>query len=186
MLTLKQGNDRVIITKLIIYGIEINLNIKIWLIMQWFHCHPNCGVKVCGAKDYMTDFLKNTGLKSTVQRRRILEALNNSVNKHVSAEDLYKLLKSNAEEVSLATIYRVLAQFEMIGIVTKHNFEDNFSVFELSQQDHHDHLICNKCGKIIEFVDDTIENRQIEIASQNHFKITGHSLRINGICNQCR
>ena len=133
----------------------------------------------------MTYSLKNSGFKITVQRLKILEALGKPVNKHLSAEDLYKLLKANGEEVSLATIYRVLTQFETAGIVTKHNFEENRSVFELSIKEHHDHLVCIKCGVIIEFVDNFIEERQLEIAKQYDFKITQHSLSIYGICSKC-
>lgn len=134
----------------------------------------------------MTDSLKNSGLKITVQRRKILEALENSINKHLSVEDLYNLLKSNNEEISLATIYRVLTQFEAAGIVTKHNFENNHAVFELSVEDHHDHLICIKCGTIIEFVDSIIEDQQLKIAKQHDFIITEHSLSICGLCSRCK
>jgi len=133
----------------------------------------------------MTHYLKNSGFKVTIQRLKILEALESSVNKHLSAEDLYKLLKSTGEEVGLATVYRVLTQFEAAGIVTKHNFEESCSVFELSMQDHHDHLVCIKCGVIIEFFDDIIEGRQLSIAKKYGFKITQHSLSIYGICSKC-
>ncbi len=133
----------------------------------------------------MTYSLKNSGFKVTIQRLKILEALGKPVNKHLSAENLYKLLKTNGEEVSLATIYRVLTQFETAGIVTKHNFEDNRSVFELSIKEHHDHLVCIGCGVIIEFVDDFIEERQLEIAKKYDFKITQHSLSIYGTCSKC-
>lgn len=131
-------------------------------------------------------FLKSNGLKITNQRLKILKALENSSNKHLSAEDLYKLLKNNGEEVGLATIYRVLTQFSIAGIVTKHNFEENCSVFELFHQEHHDHLVCIKCGNIIEFTDQIIEDRQIKIAENNHFQIEDHSLIIYGYCNNCR
>jgi Fur family ferric uptake transcriptional regulator len=130
--------------------------------------------------------LKESGFKITIRRRKILEALENSENKHLSAEDLYNLLKSKGEEISLATIYRVLTQFEAAGIVNKHNFEENCAVFELSVEEHHDHLVCVKCGKILEFVDDTIEERQIAIAKQYNFKITDHSLSIYGECESCQ
>ncbi len=135
----------------------------------------------------MADFLKNAGLKTTVQRCRILAAFKNSINKHISAEDLYKLLKSNSQSVSLATIYRVLAQFEIAGIIIKHKFEDNHAVFELSEHEyHHDHLICTKCQAIIEFFDEIIEGRQLAIANQYDFKISSHSLSISGICSKCK
>lgn len=131
-------------------------------------------------------FLKNNGFKITNQRLKILKALENSSNKHLSAEDLYKLLKNNGEEVGLATIYRVLTQFSIAGIVTKHNFENHCSVFELFKQEHHDHLVCIKCGNIIEFKDNIIEDRQTKIAENNHFQIQDHSLIIYGYCNNCR
>lgn len=134
----------------------------------------------------MTDFLKNSGLKITIQRRKILEALENSVNKHLSVEDLYNLLKANNEEISLATIYRVLTQFVAAGLVIKHNFEENHAVFELAIEDHHDHLICIKCGVIIEFFDAVIEDQQLKIAKQHGFIITDHALSISGLCEHCK
>lgn len=132
------------------------------------------------------DLLKNTGLKATTQRKKILEALKNAKNKHVTAEGLHNLLQEKADNVSLATVYRVLSQLEAVGIVTKHNFENNYSLFELnSEKEHHDHLICNSCGEIIEFFDRIIEDRQLIVAEQYKFKIIGHSLNIFGICNKC-
>lgn len=132
------------------------------------------------------NLLKNTGLKNTTQRLKILKILQNSSNKHLSAEDIYKLLKKNGEKIGLATIYRVLTQFAIAGIVTKHNFEENYSVFELCNKEHHDHLVCIKCGDIIEFLDPIIEKRQFKIAEQHYFKIEDHSLIIYGNCNNCR
>jgi len=133
----------------------------------------------------MKHFLKDSGFKITTPRRKILEALENANNKHLSAEDLYSLLKANGEDIGLATIYRVLAQFEVAKIVIKHNFEEERrSVFELVA-DSHNHLICRKCGKIIEFFDEIIENKLKEIAKQHDFKILEHSLCLGGICSSC-
>ena len=111
--------------------------------------------------------LKKAGLKVTLPRLKILEVLQEPDNHHVSAEDLYKRLIDMGEEIGLATVYRVLNQFDDAGIVTRHNFEGGKSVFELTQQHHHDHLICLDCGKVIEFSDDSIELRQREIASRH-------------------
>ena len=133
----------------------------------------------------MKHVLKDSGFKITVPRRKILEALENANNKHLSAEDLYSLLKANGEDIGLATIYRVLAQFETAKIVIKHNFEEERrSVFELVA-DSHNHLVCRKCGKIIEFFDEIIENKLKEIAKQHNFKILEHSLVLRGICSNC-
>ena len=120
--------------------------------------------------------LKKAGLKVTLPRLKILEVLQEPDNHHVSAEDLYKRLIDMGEEIGLATVYRVLNQFDDAGIVTRHNFEGGKSVFELTQQHHHDHLICLDCGKVIEFSDDSIEARQREIAAKHGIRLTNHSL----------
>jgi Fur family ferric uptake transcriptional regulator len=130
--------------------------------------------------------LKNAGLKITVPRLKVLEILENSDKHHLSAEDVYKKLIDFGEDVGLATVYRVLTQFESAGLVTRHNFEGGYSVFELDQGEHHDHLVCVKCGHVEEFVDDLIEQRQIEIAEKANFKMTDHSLNIYGLCPQCQ
>ncbi len=124
--------------------------------------------------------LKKAGLKVTLPRLKILEVLQEPDNHHVSAEDLYKRLIDMGEEIGLATVYRVLNQFDDAGIVTRHNFEGGKSVFELTQQHHHDHLICLDCGKVIEFSDDSIELRQREIASRHGIRLTNHSLYLYG------
>ncbi len=116
--------------------------------------------------------LKKAGLKVTLPRLKILEVLQGPDNHHVSAEDLYKRLIDMGEEIGLATVYRVLNQFDDAGIVTRHNFEGGKSVFELTQQHHHDHLICLDCGKVIEFSDDSIEARQREIAARYGIRLT--------------
>lgn len=126
--------------------------------------------------------LKKAGLKVTHPRLKILEALQKPENHHVSAEDLYRRLSAMGEDVGLATVYRVLNQFESAGIVTRHNFESGKSVFELTQQNRHDHLICMDCGKVIEFVDDSIDARQKEIADQHGIKLTNHSMYLFGHC----
>ncbi|WP_216782273.1 ferric iron uptake transcriptional regulator [Candidatus Profftia tarda] len=131
--------------------------------------------------------LKKAGLKVTLPRLKILEALQDPTCDHVSAEDLYKKLIDMGEAIGLATVYRVLNQFEEASIATRHNFEGGRSVFELTKQDHHAHLICLDCGKVIEFGDDTIERRQHDIARKNGIHLTNHSLYLYGYCaeNNC-
>jgi Fur family ferric uptake transcriptional regulator len=129
--------------------------------------------------------IKKVGLKVTLPRLRILQLLENSEQRHMSAEDVYKGLLDAGEDVGLATVYRVLTQFEAAGLVVRHRFEDTLSVFELNEGHHHDHLLCVKCGRIIEFVDDVIEERQRAIAQRYGFEITEHSLYIYGICIKC-
>jgi Fur family ferric uptake transcriptional regulator len=130
--------------------------------------------------------IKRAGLKVTLPRVKILEIMENSSMRHLSAEDVYKQLLESGEEVGLATVYRVLTQFEGAGLVTRHHFEGGHSVFELEQGKHHDHIVCVKCGKIEEFIDDTIEQRQRDIAEKAGFEITDHCLYIYGICNDCQ
>lgn len=127
--------------------------------------------------------LKRAGLKVTLPRMKILEILENSDKRHLSAEDIYRVLLVADEEIGLATIYRVLTQFEGAGLVIRHHFETGQAVFELERGKHHDHLICVKCGKIVEFFDESIEARQKEIANENGFHISDHSLIIYGICD---
>ncbi|MES9942100.1 MAG: ferric iron uptake transcriptional regulator [Candidatus Thiodiazotropha sp. 6PLUC2] len=126
--------------------------------------------------------IRKAGLKVTLPRVKILELLESSAQRHVSAEDVYKLLLEKGEEIGLATVYRVLTQFEAAGLVTRHNFEGGHAVFELERGSHHDHLVCVVCGKVEEFVDTTIEKRQREIASEHGFEIVDHSLIIYGHC----
>lgn len=133
--------------------------------------------------------LKKAGLKITLPRLRILELLQTPEYQHASAEDIYKRLLEDGEEIGLATVYRVLNQFDDAGIVSRHNFEGGKSVFELSHQTHHDHLICLDCGEVFEFHDEIIEQRQKEIAKTNNIKLTHHSLYLYGHCtneNCCR
>ncbi|PSV28846.1 MULTISPECIES: ferric iron uptake transcriptional regulator [unclassified Photobacterium] len=126
--------------------------------------------------------LKQAGLKVTLPRLKILEVLQEPDCQHISAEDLYKKLIDIGEEIGLATVYRVLNQFDDAGIVTRHHFEGGKSVFELSTQHHHDHLVCLDCGKVIEFSDDIIEDRQKQIAESFNVRLTNHSLYLYGHC----
>ncbi|WP_372762871.1 ferric iron uptake transcriptional regulator [Pseudoalteromonas sp.] len=133
----------------------------------------------------MTDHnleLKKAGLKVTLPRIKILEILQSPDNQHISAEDVYKILLDLGEEIGLATVYRVLNQFDDAGIVTRHHFEGGKSVFELATSTHHDHLVCLKCGKVVEFEDEVIERRQLEVAERNGIKLTNHSLYLYGEC----
>jgi Fur family ferric uptake transcriptional regulator len=121
--------------------------------------------------------LKKAGLKATLPRIRILEALESSDhNRHLSAEEIYKQLMNSGEDVGLATVYRVLTQFESAGIVIRHNFEEGHAVYEITPDDHHDHMVCLETGKVIEFHDDLIEKRQDEIAAEKGYRIIDHSM----------
>jgi Fur family ferric uptake transcriptional regulator len=133
-----------------------------------------------------TQDLKKAGLKATLPRIKILTLLEESQLRHVSAEDVYKALLESGEDLSLATVYRVLTQFEQAGLVTRHHFEGGHSVFELNQGEHHDHILCVKCGKVDEFVDKVIEERQQKIAADKGYDMTDHSLYIFGICKECQ
>ncbi len=128
--------------------------------------------------------LKKAGLKVTSPRIKILEILKNPANQHVSAEDVYKILLEKNEEIGLATVYRVLNQFDDAGIVSRHHFEGGRSVFELSNKEHHDHLVCLTCGHVFEFEDNVIEDRQVQIAEANDIKLTNHSLYLYGECQK--
>jgi len=130
--------------------------------------------------------LRNAGLKVTLPRVKILEILERSNPRHISAEDMYKALLDSGEDIGLATVYRVLTQFEAAGFVTRHHFEGGHSVFELNQGTHHDHILCVKCGRVDEFVDPEIETRQKKIAAAKGYEMTDHSLYIYGICANCR
>lgn len=133
-----------------------------------------------------SQFLKKVGLKATLPRIKILAILESNNARHMSAEDVYKALLESGEDVGLATVYRVLTQFEQAGIITRHHFEGVQSVFELDQGKHHDHILCVRCGRVDEFVDPTIEERQKAIAEKFGYAITDHSLYIYGVCKACR
>lgn len=129
--------------------------------------------------------LKSVGLKITMPRLKILQLLEQSADRHMSAEDVYKTLIDIGEDVSLATVYRVLTQFETAGLIDRHNFEGGHAVFEIRQNAHHDHLVCVKCGRVEEFLDETIESRLHDIADKARFTITDHALNIYGVCPLC-
>lgn len=134
-----------------------------------------------------THDLRNAGLKVTLPRVKILQILENqATDRHLTAEQVYKILLSEDEEIGLATVYRVLTQFEAAGLVTRHHFEGGNSVFELSDADHHDHIMCIKCGKVDEFSDDVIEARQKEIAQRLDYELTAHGLYLYGFCSKCK
>jgi len=126
--------------------------------------------------------LRKAGLKVTLPRMKILEILETNETRHMSAEDVYKLLLEAQEDIGLATVYRVLTQFEAAGLVTRHHFEGGHSVFELNEGHHHDHIVCVQCGKVSEFFDETIEQCQERVAKKAGFRIRDHSLIIYGEC----
>ncbi|HET6655163.1 MAG TPA: ferric iron uptake transcriptional regulator [Gammaproteobacteria bacterium] len=130
--------------------------------------------------------LRKAGLKVTLPRVKILEILESNNVRHMSAEDMYKALLESGEDIGLATVYRVLTQFETAGLVTRHHFEGGHSVFELNEGGHHDHIVCVKCGRVDEFTDEVIEKRQRAIADETGYEMTDHSLYIYGICPECR
>ncbi len=129
--------------------------------------------------------LREAGLKVTLPRANILQILEKVNPRHLSAEDIYQILIEQGFDIGLATVYRVLTQFEEVGLVKRHHFSSTQALFELEQGKHHDHLVCMKCNAIAEFVDEVIERRQIEIARKNNFKMTDHSLIIYGFCRAC-
>ena len=120
--------------------------------------------------------LRKAGLKVTLPRLKILEILEQSEQRHLSAEDIYKELLDMGEDIGLATVYRVLTQFETAGLVNRHNFEGGHSVFEMDEGEHHDHMVCVETGEVVEFVNDDIERIQREIAKQHNFELIDHSL----------
>lgn len=130
--------------------------------------------------------LRKAGLKVTLPRLKVLEILECSQQRHMSAEDVYKALLDMGEEIGLATVYRVLTQFEGAGLVSRLSIEGGHAVFELEDGDHHDHLMCVRCNRIEEFVDEMIEQRQKAIAKEKGFEMTDHSLYIYGICKACQ
>ena len=120
--------------------------------------------------------LRKAGLKITLPRLKILEILEATRSRHMSAEDIYKHLLQSGEDIGLATVYRVLTQFEAAGLVTRHNFEGGHSVFELDDGDHHDHMVCVDSGEVMEFVSEEIERLQHEIAEKHGYELIDHSL----------
>jgi Fur family ferric uptake transcriptional regulator len=128
--------------------------------------------------------LKTIGLKATLPRLRILELFEKSPVRHLSAEDVYKMLVKEGTDTGLATVYRVLTQFEQAGLLMRHHFETGKAVFELNQGGHHDHLVCVQCGHVEEFYDAEIEKRQVKVAEERGFKIHDHSLHIFADCTR--
>ena len=122
------------------------------------------------------DELRNAGLKVTVPRLRILEILSRAGQRHLSAEDVYKELLDSGEDIGLATVYRVLTQFESAGLVTRHNFEGGHSVFELDDGEHHDHMVCVESGEVIEFSNEEIEKLQHKMAREHGYELIDHNL----------
>ena len=132
------------------------------------------------------DEIKKAGLKVTLPRVKILKILQSSQSRHMSAEDIYRTLIDSKEVIGLATVYRVLTQFEEVELVKRHHFEGGHSVFELNLKEHHDHLVCVKCGRVEEFIDPLIESQQLKVAAAHHYQMTDHSLNIYGICQGCQ
>src|SRR5579859_6757701 len=128
--------------------------------------------------------LRNAGLKVTLPRLKILDILADGTARHMSAEDIYKKLLVSNEDIGLATVYRVLTQFEAAGLVTRHHFEGGMAVFELNHGPHHDHIVCVDCGKVEEFIDSGIEERQTSVAQRLGFTISDHSLIMYGHCRR--
>jgi Fur family ferric uptake transcriptional regulator len=120
--------------------------------------------------------LRKVGLKVTLPRVKILQMLESAEQHHMSAEDVYKALMEQGDDVGLATVYRVLTQFETAGLVVRHNFDGGHSVFEIARGDHHDHMVCVDTGEVIEFHNDEIEHLQMKIAEEHGYQLTGHSL----------
>jgi Fur family ferric uptake transcriptional regulator len=128
------------------------------------------------------DELKSNGLKATLPRIKILEVFQRTARRHMTAEDVYKALLTDSADIGLATVYRVLMQFEQAGLLTRSNFESGKAVFELNEGQHHDHLVCMTCGRVEEFFDPEIEQRQRTIATQRGFDLQEHSLALYARC----
>lgn len=129
--------------------------------------------------------LKSAGLKATFPRLKILDIFRRAEPRHQSAEDVYRTLIAEDVDIGLATVYRVLTQFEQAGILTRSQFDGTRAVFEINDGDHHDHLICTNCGKVVEFYDGNIENRQHEIAKEHGFTLESHTMMLYGVCPSC-
>jgi Fur family ferric uptake transcriptional regulator len=131
-----------------------------------------------------TQSLKDIGLKATLPRRKVLELFENSKVRHLSAEDVYRSLLAEGIDIGLATVYRVLTQFEQAGLLSRQHFETGKAVFELNQGGHHDHLVCLQCGRVEEFYDAEIEQRQSDVARKRGFELRGHSLALYADCTK--
>lgn len=130
--------------------------------------------------------IRNAGLKVTQPRMRILEMFENSPTRHMGAEEIYRKLLDDGQDIGLATVYRVLTQFESAGLLSRHHFESGHAVYELAEQQHHDHIVCVRCGRVDEFRSEEIEALQHSIADRAGYKMTDHVLYIYGICQKCQ
>ncbi|MDF7676326.1 ferric iron uptake transcriptional regulator [Neisseriaceae bacterium ESL0693] len=130
--------------------------------------------------------LKDNGLKVTGPRLKILELFEARPEQHLSAEDVYRLLLDENVEIGVATIYRVLTQFEQANILLRHHFETGKAVYELNRGGHHDHIVCIKCGRVTEFCSEQIEDLQKSIAKENGYRIVDHALYMYGVCTECQ
>jgi Fur family ferric uptake transcriptional regulator len=130
--------------------------------------------------------LKSAGLKATVPRLKIINLFETSKVRHLTAEDVYKLLLAEGLDIGLATVYRVLTQFEQAGLLVRHHFESGRAVFELNEGKHHDHLVCMQCGRVEEFYDAEIEKRQAKVAKERGFEISEHALYLYADCTKVR
>ncbi|MFM7567508.1 MAG: ferric iron uptake transcriptional regulator [Betaproteobacteria bacterium] len=128
--------------------------------------------------------LRSTGLKATAPRMKILEIFQHGRHRHMSAEDVFRELLELKQDIGLATVYRVLTQFEQAGILKRSNFESGRALFELNQGEHHDHLVCLQCGRVEEFIDAEIEARQMQIAQARGFQLQDHALALYGYCTK--
>ncbi len=131
-----------------------------------------------------TDELKSSGLKATLPRIRILEIFQRTAQRHMTAEDVYKALLFEGSDIGLATVYRVLMQFEQAGILSRNHFESGKSIFELNEGTHHDHLVCLDCGRVEEFYDPDIEQRQRNVAQARGFELQDHALSLYAVCSK--
>ena len=130
------------------------------------------------------DELKSSGLKATLPRIKVLEVFQRATQRHMTAEDVYKALLGENADIGLATVYRVLMQFEQAGLLSRSHFESGKSVFELNEGQHHDHLVCLTCGRVEEFYDPDIEQRQRAVALANGFELQDHALSLYGVCTK--
>lgn len=130
--------------------------------------------------------LKSAGLKATLPRLKILALFQESEQRHLSAEDVYRLLLDHDADIGLATVYRVLTQFEQAGLLKRSQFEGGKAVFELDEGEHHDHMVCLQCGRVEEFVDEVIESRQQAIADKHSFELSDHAMALYGKCRDCQ
>ena len=131
------------------------------------------------------DELKSTGLKATLPRLKILEIFQKGAQRHMTAEDVFRVLLDERSDIGLATVYRVLTQFEQAGILSRSHFESGKAVYELNEGQHHDHFVCTSCGKVEEFYDAEIEKRQNLIAKEKGWVIQDHSMALYGQCAEC-